>query len=125
MRISKLLVGLALLGAAVTTTTTEALSFDKAFGDHMVLQQAPSNAAVFGTFSNAPPLNAKVRVAVATVASSYIVDAVVHGNTWKALLRPTASSGVSKVYTLTATCSGCAEGEVDAKVTDVVFGDVW
>jgi sialate O-acetylesterase len=82
----------------------------------MVLQMAPSSAAVFGTVA----LHTKnVTITVTDGAgATYSVAAVVHDGLWKALLRPAPAGGN---YSITA----IANGTLTVTLSSVAFGDVW
>jgi hypothetical protein len=114
-------------------------SFGPAFGTHMVLQQAPAKAAVYG-YLEAGATAVKVTVSsagkelysvdadiTATLHQPYGPDWGVQFNAynksvpgWKALLKPAQAGGA---YTITATCTGCAVN-VTQSIRDVTFGDV-
>ena len=120
------------------------LSFGAAFGDNMVLQQAPAKAAVYGY------LDAGATGVTVSVSSGgkvlYTVDATLNTTTqpfgpdfsptdpprffnpwneplatWKALLKPTAAGGD---YTIAAKCTGCGS-VTSAAIGNVAFGDMW
>eukprot|EP00755_Sulcionema_specki_P037606 Sspe_Gene.109279::Locus_89015_Transcript_1_1_Confidence_1.000_Length_778::g.109279::m.109279 len=118
---------LALLVVVLMGGAAGMLSFSEHVQDHMVLQRAPSKAAVYGTL-NATGGSAAVSVTVRSVSGgsageAYEVDGKVVGSEWVALLRPTAAGGN---YTITARCvKGCTEGNNTATIGDVTFGDVW
>ena len=109
----------------------QGLQFDPAFGDEMVLQRSPAQAAVFGTFGNANTTNPSqdpiITVTVAGNGQSYSVAAAVIGRSWKALLRPAHSGGGSFTISATANTSSSATSPPAELITlsDVVFGDVW
>jgi len=107
--------------------TSSAITFDDAFGDHMVLQQAPARAAVFGTAQGGAT---SVQVTVSpSGGDSYVVHAELTADStgavrWKALLNPTAAGGDT---TITAECvAGCdGTANVVAAISNVAHGDVW
>jgi hypothetical protein len=87
-------------------------NFSVVLSSHMVLQQGPGAAAVFGNVGQNGSA-ASISVTVAPSAGNgegYTVQATVSEGRWKALLRPTASvPGVT--YTVTAACAaGCGSG---------------
>ena len=112
------------------------IGFSDACGSHMVLQQQPAKAAVYGpvgtTSGGGQPA---VEVTVSTAGgSSYTVQASIahdpsaspfspsvnYGLSWKALLHPAPAGGN---ITITASCkSGCSGS---ATISDVTFGDVF
>ena len=112
------------------------LTFAKAMGSHMVLQQSPAMAAVYGvigsTHSSSHPPRVTVTVTPSpsrksldqahhpTFAPKYTVDATITGATWKALLHPTKAGGN---YSVTATCTAGCEGS--STIVDETFGDVY
>jgi hypothetical protein len=106
---------------------TTKLCFSWTQGSHMVLQQAPSKGAVYGTLAGATAGSA-VAVTVTPTGggddAAYTVKADVTaaaGNaTWKAFLKPTPAGGN---YTIKAACTSGCSGE--AEISDVTFGDVW
>ena len=104
--------------------TAPGFNFSAVLSSHMVLQQAPAAAAVFGATGGGD--GAAVAVTVTPSAGGgapYTVPAEVGGGRWKALLRPTPDTGRRVTFTITAACtSGCAGS---ATLLDVVFGDVW
>lgn len=103
------------------------LNFSAVFSSHMVLQQAPAKAAVYGNVPPSASTSDAVGVAVTVLSSdpseaSYTVQAAVAAGRWKAFLRPTPQTGAS--YTITAACSAPCTG-TSVTLRDVVFGDVW
>lgn len=98
-------------------------NFSVALSSHMVLQQGPGAAAVFGAVgSNDSAADISVTVTPSTGGGSpYTVPAAVSGGRWKALLRPTAAaSGVT--FTIVATCTaGCGGAAQAVSLEDVVF----
>ena len=102
--------------------------FSVVFSDHIVLQQAPAMAAVYGPTGGANGSTAAaVSVTVTPSAGGgqpYTVQANVtaDGGRWKALLRPTADSQGATTFTITATCASGCTGNLTAALNDVVFG---
>ena len=120
------------------------IAFAPLFGSHMVLQQAPARARVFGTavvwrlrrvLDEAPHTMhagvAAVRVLVSVsssanqssyqVAARLVSDA--HGKyTWEASLDPTASGAE---WTIRATVRHLGHDAAQAEMRHVAFGDVW
>lgn len=93
----------------------------------MVLQRAPSQAAVYGFVGlNAKQIgygSAKVEVTLAEAGGgSHTVPATVSAEdgSWKALLPPQLAGGA---WTVTASCQAACTGKV--VVSDVTYGDVW
>ena len=99
------------------------IAFADSFGDHMVLQQSPAVAAVYGTLPNTTGIAgaaAAVLVKVTGSGESYTVTATTDAAmlSWKALLKPTAAGGS---YMITVTMGA----SYAANITDATFGDVW
>jgi len=95
-----------------------AINFSSACGSHMVLQQAPTIAAVYGPVAKGMLPSAKITVSVsASGAAAYTVPAIITGVVWKALLKPTQAGGS---YTIKV-----SDGTSSASISDVTFGDVW
>ena len=123
--------------------------FSPTLGSHMVLQQSPAVAAVYGYVgAGNGGDNVVIQVTVAPAATKgggaappYTVVATItpatswsgSGKGWKALLKPHAAG--SDAYTITAACtSGCkgdggggaaAAAENTVAIQDVTFGQVW
>ena len=101
-------------------------NFSEAFSDHVVLQQGPGAASVFG---NTGALDDAASVLVTVTPSSgapYSVPAAVQGGRWRAILKPAASFDQTGVtYTITAACSAGCGGGAPVSLTDVVYGDVF
>ena len=109
------------------------LAFDAAFGSHMVLQQAPSMAAVHGTVTGSGNTAPMVLISLVRDASrssrATVMEEVVAATTlsadgmewrWRVLFRPVSSSP-QRFYTVVA-----GNGSVDhAFIDHVQFGDVW
>lgn len=105
------------------------VTFNSTQSSFMVLQQAPAKSAVYGVVGtpSTTALSPTITVTVQDTASggaSYIVQASItnNGTEWKALLNP--SSGPGGDFTITATCTGCANSTA-AVLEHVTFGDVW
>jgi len=94
------------------------IGFAQSFGDHMVLQQSPAQAAVYGTL----PINVTVMPVTIKVSGGgsapYSVPATTNNGTWKALLKPTKFGGS---YTITVNMGT----NYTATIVDTTFGDVW
>lgn len=117
----------------VPCNASAGICFSHALGSHMVLQQAPAAACVYGLLG-AGGTEAKVKITgngggsstVAAEASEVAVEvtpAAGGGKAWKACLPPQKAGGD---YTITATCTvGCLAGASPALLEHVVFGDVW
>lgn len=103
-----------------------AFNFSVVFSDHMVLQQAPAMAAVYGP-TGTDGSGAAVSVTVTPSSGSpYTVAAAVGGGRWKAFLKPTVDTQGATTFIITANCaSGCAGNASSVSLVDVVFGDVW
>jgi hypothetical protein len=131
------------MGAALAPPPAPAgpppFSFTPGYGNWMVLQQAPAQAAVYGVLG---PGGTAVQVTVTDTATgeAYTVDAALNSTnqpvgyqdpsgapypvtaSWKALLRPTSAGGD---YEISATCAGCTGGNTTITLTNHTFGDVW
>lgn len=86
-------------------SSTPCFGFSPVFSDHMVLQQAPAAAAVFG--NTGTPTSDGVAVVVTVTPSTgapYSVNATVTDGRWKALLQPTPDSNSATTYSITAVC---------------------
>jgi sialate O-acetylesterase len=113
---------------------TSSYSFAKSYGDHMVLQQAPATAVVWGfctgcapsyrltqaiklklTPANGPSVAVPVSISAVTATKQH------GGSTWRAVLPPTlakrSADGTALPYTLNI-------GN-DTSLHDVLFGEVW
>lgn len=94
------------------------LNFSSTLGSHMVLQQAPAKAAVYG-YTGKSSGSQEVGVNVSGT-KSYTLQATVNNGYWKVYL---PQSGVGGSYKITAYCkSGCSGS---ATIDDITFGDVW
>ena len=140
---------------AEPTSSTTSIRFARSYGDHMVmkkhaslrapgaqtltlgtprpsqvLQRAPSKANVWGVISGFDT-NATIKVEVfrssgssdPPTAAVVAVPGSVDGDTWRAVLDPVEQSDVPYTITVTAESNGLATAS--AKITNVVFGDVW
>lgn len=98
------------------------------FGNGMVLQRSPAQAAAYGT---ATP-GASITVTLTNPASGFTwrsdptavsmdADPAQRG-TWKVILPPRP---YGEGYTLSASCSGCTNASAVAEIADVLFGEVW
>jgi sialate O-acetylesterase len=93
------------------------LRFSRAHGDHMVLAAAPKKASVWGFGEAGQTVTVVVSSAVAAVDAA--TQAVVGADgQWKSFLAPVAAGATP--HTVTAT-----SGAQTAKLSDVVFGQVW
>eukprot|EP01012_Entosiphon_sulcatum_P015631 TRINITY_DN20596_c0_g1_i2.p1 TRINITY_DN20596_c0_g1~~TRINITY_DN20596_c0_g1_i2.p1 ORF type:complete len:298 (-),score=48.60 TRINITY_DN20596_c0_g1_i2:797-1657(-) len=100
--------------ALIAPTTAAGISFAKAYGDHMVLQQAPLRAVVWGSTS---PSN---KITITSTAFSETISAVAGtSGRWEAVLPAVSAS--FKAHTITAASSDGSK----ASLNDVLFGDVW
>lgn len=102
-------------------------NFSEAFSDHVVLQQGPGAASVFGNTGAADDAaSVLVTVTPSGGGQPYSVPASVQGGRWRALLKPTASFDQTGVtYTITAACASGCGGGAPVALNDVVFGDVY
>jgi hypothetical protein len=117
------------------------IGFADACGDHMVLQQQPAKAAVYGPVGNVqaghtPVVEVTVTstITIHGPATSYTVQAAIvthpgrgafsprlsYPVSWKALLKPASQGGT---YTIVAKCTAGCVGS--ATIYDATFGDVW
>lgn len=101
------------------------LSFALSYGNHMVLQQAPARANVWGfTDSNASALLDLVGGTLQETVPVTLMPYNETAYTWHALLPPVPASvdeeGVATNYTITASV-----GDDAVSITDVLFGEVW
>ena len=99
-----------------------AISFASYYGDHMVLQQEPKRAQVWGY---ADTEGSVVTVTLGGYPQAIVNTTVVHHeglgrNVWKVLLPPMPPSGPHSVHSLKAESK---DGSV--MIQDVWFGDVW
>ena len=103
-------------------------NFSGAFGDNVVLQQAPAAASVYGN-TGALDDGASVLITVTPSAGGgapYSVPAAVQGSRWRALLRPTAPFNASGItYSITASCAAGCAGGAPVTLSNVVFGQVY
>jgi hypothetical protein len=118
-----------------TPTYKGTIGFADACGDHMVLQQQPAKAAVYGPVGNVQSgQKPVVEVTVIGGSTSYTVPASIvetpsvtafapttaYAVSWKAFLKPTQAGGT---FTVIAKCTAGCVGS--ANISDVTFGDVW
>ena len=108
-------------------------TFSGVFDDNMVLQRAPSRAAVFGTASNftSQPTAAIVTVEV-TIADEFTGEllaskaynaAVAGDGSWKVLLEAAEAGGD---VSITCACTtGCVNSSVGGHIQNATFGDVY
>lgn len=89
------------------------------FSDNMVLQRAPSSAAIYGL---APP-GQKITVRMDSKGGSGDTFAATTSSdgAWGVRLPPTQAGGS---FTFTASCPGCQNASTST-MTNVTFGDVW
>lgn len=107
--------------------STAKISFASAYGDHMVLQQAPQSAMVWGF---APVSASKVMLALAccgSAATTLDANLTSFNSTakkWTAKLPATSAKrdehGHAVAYSLTATSGGAT-----TRIDDILFGEVW
>ena len=124
-----LCLGLALLHASEASKPTPAwvpcnasagICFSASLGSHMVLQQAPAKACVYGMLG-AGGTAATVKISSSSVAadSEVVAAEVAPGGHWKACLAPQTVGGD---YTITATGN---QANAAASIEHVTFGDVY
>ena len=114
--------------AATGFSALPALRFAHSLGDHMVLQQAPKQAIVWGICDPAKCADVHVTLAAAaatdnlssTVATSVTIAATAGTVPGTFLVKLPATAGGATAHTVTAT-----DGTSTAILTDVLFGDVW
>ena len=100
------------------------LSFAASYGSHMVLQQAPAHATVWG-FAPASMAALAVTLSLAGAGHQSSVPATLSrfndtALVWRAELPPVAATEPVSSYTLTV-----AQGAASATIDDVLFGEVW
>ena len=108
-----------LLVASAVAGQTAALGFATSYGDHMVLQQGPKQAVVWGHCGDAGC--AKITITLSSSSSATATSPVQLGGppgTWIAKLPATAGGDTPHTVTVT-------DGTTTAKIEDVLFGDVW
>eukprot|EP00039_Didymoeca_costata_P020170 m.340304 g.340304 ORF g.340304 m.340304 type:complete len:677 (+) comp19230_c0_seq1:26-2056(+) len=112
------------LGAPPPPPSTPGISFNTSFGSYMVLQQAPTQACVYGMLG-VGGTSASIKVSVSyndEQSSVYSMAAAVDdAGGWKSCLKP---GNVGGDVTITATCTGCTN-TTDAVIEHATFGDVW
>ena len=129
--------------------------FDAPFGDNMVLQRAPAQAAVYGYLDTAAATGVSVTVSsggvpLYTVQAELNVTMQPFGDGWGARPCPKAvcppydmatftpfstplptwkallrPTEAGGNYSIIATCAGCGDGAKPAQITNVVFGENW
>lgn len=105
-------------GAASGAAGAAGLGFATSYGDHMVLQQSPKQAVVWGHCGAAGC--GKITISLAAKSSATSQPAAPGGvpGTWIAKLP--AITGGDTPFTVTVT-----DGTATATLSDVLFGDVW
>lgn len=102
--------------------TGPGFNFSVTLSSHMVLQQAPNAASVYGNTGGTSDSDTVKVTLTPSSGQPVTVMASVAGGRWRALLPPTAADP-SLSYNITAECvSGCAGS---ATLVDVIFGDVY
>jgi hypothetical protein len=91
-----------------------AFRFANTLGDHMVLQQAPAKAQIWGF----APAGSSVSVTSSAAGSAPVTAAVGADGTWQAALAPVKAG--STPITITAKA-----GAASIVLKDVLYGDVW
>jgi hypothetical protein len=99
--------------------------FSVVFSDHVVLQQAPAMAAVYGPTGGGAAASVSVTVTPSTGAPYSVQANATADGRWKAFLQPTPDSQGATTFTITATCAAGCTGNATAALNDVAFGDVW
>ena len=110
----------ALLSVAAGATP-EAIRFAHSLGSHMVLQQAPKRAVVWGFCD--PSTCASVNVSYAPsseLSAAQTVSATLGTEAGTFVAKLPSTAGSDTPYTVVAT-----DGSTSATLTDVLFGDVW
>ena len=99
-------------------------SFSGVFDHNMVLQRAPSMAALYGSAGNVTG-SAKVTVHVSSsdrdVSKTYTSSVDDEGN-WKVLLDPAEAGGH---YTMSVACTSGCMNKSETTLVNVTFGDVY
>ncbi|XP_068023370.1 sialate O-acetylesterase isoform X1 [Melanerpes formicivorus] len=93
------------------------LSFASYYGDHMVLQQAPAGAVVWGYGEPGATLSLALSRDAGIVVMKKLVTVKGPSGTWMTVLDPMDHGGP---YELTAT-----QGLENVTLEDIYFGDVW
>lgn len=105
------------LGLAWAAPPPAPLSFAPVFGDYVVLQQAPAQAAIFGDVNDSSLTSVTVKVEDVDGKVMLSKEASVHGGHWKVLLPPQKAGGD---WSISATA-----GKNSIVLKHVTFGDVW
>ena len=104
--------------------------FASGIGSGMVLQQAPSRAALYGSVPDGSPAGVTVTVQLNSTngdysktfsTNAYVVTSSGSQN-WKILLDPMSVGGN---YTARLTCTTCSGNAASPMISDLTFGDVW
>ena len=104
----------AALSVAAAAAAAGPFRFSNTHGDHMVLQQAPAKAQIWG-FGTA---GQSVSVVTTAAGGTPVKATVAPDGTWQVALDPVKASG--NPVTVTAT-----SGTTSITLKDVLYGDVW
>ena len=116
------------LGVAQAAEAGGSLRFSRALGSHMVLQQAPARANIWG-FGAAP--GEQVVVTLREMAGSAVANATATATadgSFAVLLPPQPSGprGAPTAHAIRAAAVGSSATDGDAaELVDVLFGEVW
>ena len=115
------------LGVAQAATAGGPLRFSRALGSHMVLQQAPARANIWG-FGAAP--GEQVVVTLREMAGSAVANATATATadgSFAVLLPPQPSGprGAPTAHAIRAAAVGSSATDATAELVDVLFGEVW
>ena len=115
------------LGVAQAAMPGGPLRFSRALGSHMVLQQAPARANIWG-FGAAP--GGQVVVTLREMAGSAVANATATATadgSFAVLLPPQPSGprGAPTAHAIRAAAAGSSATDDAAELVDVLFGEVW
>jgi sialate O-acetylesterase len=126
------------MSAILTTLMASAASvnfnFASSFGSHMVLQQAPAQATVWGFAPHSSTSAGAITVQLSGSGYNAVVQATLApfnatADTWTAVLpampAKRTSSGVAEQFTLTATLGSGLSAASAVTLDDILFGEVW
>jgi len=115
------------LGVAQAAVAGGSLRFSRALGSHMVLQQAPARANIWG-FGAAP--GGQVVVTLWEMAGRAVANATATATadgSFAVLLPPQPSGprGAPTAHAIRAAAVGSSATDATAELVDVLFGEVW
>ena len=118
---------LGLVAQAAAEPAGGPLRFSRALGSHMVLQQAPARANIWG-FGAAP--GEQVVVTLREMAGSAVANATATATadgSFAVLLPPQPSGprGAPTAHAIRAAAVGSSATDDAAELVDVLFGEVW